>query len=248
MRSSAASRRHRSTPSAAGTRTSRRPRTRRSAPCWHGGSGPDKQQSPPGCAAAAANRPGARSSADRRRIGLRPALRSDRQGRLRAAGRGVARHARVLPGARADHPAADRGTGLCAVAVEADWPTPTASTATCAARATTSMPRRRWRVSALPDLDVAQHGHGRVRRVAAGLQRLAAARRDKVGFYGLDLYSLRTSMKAVLRFWRRSIRRRRGGRERATPASTISARTSRLMASSPAPAGRDPVRRRRSAS
>jgi hypothetical protein len=88
--------------------------------------------------------------------------------------------------------------GFVAVAVAADWPL----------RARPER-RRRCRRSAqrlppLPDLDVAQHRGRRVPRVAAGAQRRAGAGCAQSGFYGLDLYSLRASMKG-----RRASRRRR---------------------------------------
>src|SRR5207244_1347803 len=80
-------------------------------------------------------------------------------------------------------------------------PTPTASTATCVPRAATSMPVKRSSTSArFPNwmwrnTDVVEfvewlraHNDGRPRGA------------PKVGFYGLDLYSLRASMEAVLRY------------------------------------------------
>ena len=63
----------------------------------------------------------------------------------------------------------------------------------------TATPRGPARLSALPGLDVAEHRGARLRRLAARAQppRRGAA---KVGFYGLDLYSLTTSIAAVIAY------------------------------------------------
>jgi protein-L-isoaspartate(D-aspartate) O-methyltransferase len=85
--------------------------------------------------------------------------------------------------------------GFSIVAVEADWP----DAASIDRRSAAAGPgrQRRAAVPALPDLDVAQP-RGR------GLHRLAAAwnagrpMEERVGFYGLDLYNLSASLRAVL--------------------------------------------------
>jgi Erythromycin esterase len=56
------------------------------------------------------------------------------------------------------------------------------------------------RRSPLSHLDVAKRRPGRVRGLAARVERLARARIPKAGFYGLDLYSLHTSMEAVVSY------------------------------------------------
>ena len=89
--------------------------------------------------------------------------------------------------------------GLDAVALEADWPD--AHRVSRYVRGTRRRPQRRCgagRLQALSDLDVAQHRHARVRRVAARAQRGAARRPRGSAIYGLDLYSLFTSIDAVL--------------------------------------------------
>jgi erythromycin esterase-like protein len=53
----------------------------------------------------------------------------------------------------------------------------------------------------------------------------------KIGFYGLDLYSLHASMKALLHYLDKVAPRRRSGPAGVTPASTILARTLKSMVS-----------------
>jgi erythromycin esterase-like protein len=52
---------------------------------------------------------------------------------------------------------------------------------------------------------------------------------EKVEFYGLDLYSLHASMKAVLQYLEKVDPRRPSGHASVTPASTMSARIPRPM-------------------
>ena len=125
--------------------------------------------------------------------------------------------------------------GFAAVAVEADWPD-----AYRVNRYVRGRRRRRDADEALagfqrfPDLDVAQRRRARLRRVAARAQRRALPPTARAGFYGLDLYSLHTSIEAVLALPRRvdpeAARRARA----ATPASTTSARTPGLRLRGPA--------------
>ena len=91
--------------------------------------------------------------------------------------------------------------GFAAVAIEGDWPD-----------ALSRQPLRPrggddrdaeealGGFSPLSDLDVAQRGRTRLRRVAAGLNDSRTRGRGKVGFYGLDLYSLGASIEAVIAY------------------------------------------------
>ena len=80
----------------------------------------------------------------------------------------------------------------------ATGPTATASTGTSRATPTpATAPRRPARLRPLADVDVGQRGGRRARRVAARAQRSQTAE-QKVGFYGLDVYSLWDSMHAVI--------------------------------------------------
>ena len=114
-----------------------------------------------------------------------------------AAGRGQPRHLGILPGARRDHPAADRaarlhhrrGRGRLARRRQPS----TAMSATAPPRA-----GRRAGLPALPDLDVAQHRCRRLRRLAARPQRRPPPHDGEAGFYGLDLYNLDGSIRAVI--------------------------------------------------
>ena len=118
--------------------------------------------------------------ADRRRRGLRPADGPGRRRALRAARRGVPRHARVLPRARRDHEAADRGEGLHGRRGRGRLARRLPRQPLRARRERRRRCRRgARRLPALPDLDVAQHRRGRVRRVAARPQRRAPAGRDE---------------------------------------------------------------------
>ena len=112
-------------------------------------------------------------------------------------------------------------------------PTPTASTATCAARATTlDADEALARLQALPDLDVAQHRRASTSSTGCATHNDALPRDGrKAGFYGLDLYSLHTSMEAVLGYLDKvDPEAAAAGARAATPASTISATTRRPMA------------------
>ncbi len=155
------------------------------------------------------------------------------------AGRGLPRHATSSTAQRArDHAPADRGAGL-----HARWrsrptgPTPTASTASCAARRRRRRPSRRWAASS-----ASRPGCGATPTCwtsSAGCARTTTAGgpRARVGFYGLDLYSLHAlDRRRCSAIWSTSIPRRRGAPASATAASTTSARTRRPTATRPASA------------
>ena len=98
--------------------------------------------------------------------------------RVRAARRGVARHARVLPRARAQitkRLIAEKG--FIAVAVEADWPDAyRVNRFVRGAGDDADAHRRARRLPPLPAVDVAQRRRARLRRLAARAQRRAAGR------------------------------------------------------------------------
>ena len=110
-------------------------------------------------------------AAARRPTGPRPAASADRRCTLRVARRGVARHARVLCRARRDHAPADRGTRLrrgrhrrrLARHVPAQSFRARRRRRSCGGRSPHRLP-------ALSHLDVAQHRHGGVHRLAARVQ------------------------------------------------------------------------------
>ena len=142
-----------------------------------------------------------RAPAGRRRPGLRPAPGPDRRRALRAARRGVARHARVLPRARRDHPAADRGEGLHRRRGRGRL-----------ARRLPRQPlrarherRRRSPSTRSPTSSASPPGCGATPTCSSSSSGCARTTTRcptdaKVGFYGLDLYSLHASIEAVLRY------------------------------------------------
>jgi hypothetical protein len=109
--------------------------------------------------------------------------------------------------------------GFRGVAVEADWPA--AARVNRYVQGDGRRPGRRGgarRLHALPPVDVAQPGGG---RPAERLRDLDLG----AGFYGLDLYSLRESMDAVIAYLDERDPRRPRAPGTATPASTTSTTT-----------------------
>ena len=130
---------------------------------------------------------------------LDPLVDAARRQPVRLHRRGLARHPRVLRVAGRAEPPADQEHGFTWIGVEGDWPD-------C------------WRINrwvrgherpgprrgggarplrALADVDVGQPGGRRLPRLAARVEpRQARARR--VGFYGLDVYSLWDSLREII--------------------------------------------------
>ena len=91
--------------------------------------------------------------------------------------------------------------GFAAVAVEADWPDAyRVNRYVRGAGADEDSVEALGGLRALPDLDVAQCRRARLRRLAARSTTRRSPRMQRAGFYGLDLYSLRASMEAVLAY------------------------------------------------
>ena len=133
---------------------------------------------------------------------LRRAARPDRRRARRPARRGLSRHARVLRRACAHHaPARRRARVHARSRSRATGPTPIASTATCAAPDATVTPRRRSPASA-----ASPRGCGAMRTCSSwsggcGHAMTACEHASRrVGFYGLDLYSLYESIEAVIAY------------------------------------------------
>ena len=233
-----ASRRSRSTPSASGTRTSRRPPTRRSATCWprRGTEDAPEARAEPErrlrgsrrCKIVRERRP----SADRRR---RTTTRSwTRIGDARFVLLGEASHGThefYRERARITRRLIER-TGL--------------QRGRRRGRLARRLPRQPLRArperrrcdagERWPASGASRPGCGATPTWSSSSSGCAPTttlprRRAKAGFYGLDLYSLRARSRRCSATSTRSIPRRRGGRARATPASTTSARTRRPTAS-----------------
>ena len=160
---------------------------RRSAP-WHP-AGDDRD----------ADSRGGRADRRHRRRGPRSAPRSDRPVEGRPPRRGDPRHLRVLPDAGPHHPRADHAS---AASRSSPWkptgPMPRGSIATCV-----TAPRCR---RAKPPSAASRPGCGETPRSTTSSNgcdpgtRTGPTPRSRAGFYGLDLYSLFTSIAAVLRY------------------------------------------------
>ena len=131
---------------------------------------------------------------------LRRAARAGRRRPLRPARRGVARHARVLPRARRDHEAADRGEGLrrgrrrgrLARRLPRQPLRPRAPTRT----PTPSEALRRASSASRPGCGATPT----CSTSSAGCAPTTSAAERPIGFYGLDLYSLYRSIEAVIAY------------------------------------------------
>ena len=135
---------------------------------------------------------------------LRRPARPGRRRERRPDRRGLPRHPRVLPRAGPHHAAADRGEGVPGASrSRPTGPTPTASTATCAARPRTPTPRRRCAAFA-----ASRPGCGATPRCSTSSAGCAPTTngpegRRTAGFYGLDLYSLYASIAEVIAYLER---------------------------------------------
>ena len=127
------------------------------------------------------------------------ALRPLRRRARRAARRGEPRHLRILSRPRGDHPAADRAArlhyrrGRGRLAGRRDASTATSATGRSARARTAAVP-------ALPDLDVAQHARSTPSSAGCASTMQGRAYEQMAGFYGLDLYNLGASIRAVIDF------------------------------------------------
>ena len=164
--------------------------------------------------------------------------------RLRPAGRSLARHVRVLRVARADQSAAHPREGVLVPRGRGDWPDcyrvnryvkGLADSGTDAREVLDTFAR--WPTWMWANEEVAE--------LAEWLRRHNAGLPDdrKVGFYGLDVYSLWDSLYAVLGYLRKADPRRCPRPCARSAASSPTARTSRSM---PAPRSwcRHPARTR----
>ena len=130
--------------------------------------------------------------------GPRRAAGADRRRENRAARRSEPRHLRILPHARAHLAGADNAQGVSLCRHRRGLARRGASRPLCAAFRISA--ERVDGVRPLPDLDVAQQRGAVVRGLAARPQCGARRRSERVAIYGLDLYSLYTSIGSVLKY------------------------------------------------